>query len=233
MTASLRVGDLEFAVRWSAKRRTLQITVDRGGELVLAAPEGCDPARLERFVRKQRYWVYTKLAQKEALSRRRPRREFVSGEGFRYLGRSYRLLLVDSQDVALTLTRGRFMLRRLDAGEGWVHFVEWYREHALSWLPPRVARFAMRMGVSPAGLDVRDIGHRWGSCGKGGVVHLHWAIMTLPPSIVDYVVVHELAHLVEANHSRRFWQRVESVLPDAGGRKQWLAQNGGEVDLGT
>src|SRR5438477_6666103 len=93
------------------------------------------------------------------------------------------------------------------------HFVRWYRERALAWLPPRVSRFAERMGVTAAAIDVRDLGHRWGSCGRGGVTYFHWATITLPPSIVDYVVVHELAHLTEPNHSNRFWQCVERVLP--------------------
>jgi predicted metal-dependent hydrolase len=232
MTALFVVDDLAFAVRWSASRRTLQITVDRDGELVLFAPRGCNPTRLERFVKDKRYWVYTKLAQKETLSRPRPHREFVSGEGFRYLGRSYRLLIVEEQEAALRLVGGRFLMRREDAGSGWTHFVRWYRQHALAWLAPRVPRFATRMGVAPSTIDVRDLGHRWGSCSGDGVVRFHWATMTLPPSIVDYVVVHELGHLAEPNHSTAFWQCVERVLPDAGARKQWLAQNGGDFGVG-
>lgn len=233
MNAPLRVDDLEFEVRWSPRRRTLQITVDRGSELVVSAPVGCDPARVERFIRDKRYWVYSKLAEKEALSRPRPHREFVSGEGFRYLGRNYRLLLVDTQAAPLGLICGRFTLRRVDSEKGWAHFVRWYRSHALTWLTPRVSRFSRRMGVTPTAIDVRDLGHRWGSCGRDGSVHFHWATITLPPSIVDYVIVHELAHLINRNHSSRFWRHVERVLPDAGTRKQWLAQNGGEIELSS
>ena len=98
---TLTVGDLEFEVRRSARRRTVQITVDRGGELVLAAPHDCPVSTMENFVQEKRSWIYTKLAEKEALWAEAPRKQYVSGEGFPYLGRSYRLLLVRKQNAPL------------------------------------------------------------------------------------------------------------------------------------
>lgn len=92
---TLTVGDLSFEVRRSARRSSVQITVERGGELLLSAPEACPSSTLERFVREKRFWVYTKLAQEGALGPAAPTKQLVSGEGFLYLGRSHRLLLVD------------------------------------------------------------------------------------------------------------------------------------------
>jgi len=226
MIKTLKVDDLQFQVRWSPRRKSLQLTVDRGGELIISAPEGCAPAQLEEFVREKRFWLYTKLAEKEALRRPAPPKEFVSGEGFPYLGRSYRLLLVDKQDVPLKLERGRFKLRRDDAADGRRQFVTWYTDHARRWLPRRIDEFAPRIGVEPAGLDVRDLGFRWGSCGHDGTVYFHWTTILLPPRIVEYIVVHELAHLHERHHTPEFWQRVERTLPDYEARKRWLAENG-------
>lgn len=223
---NLVVGDLSLEVRRTAKRSTVQITVDRGGELILSAPEQCSLDVMEDFVREKRFWIYTKLAEKEALRPDVRTRKYVSGEGFPYLGRSYRMLLVKSQDVALKLEHGRFKLRRDEAERGREHMVAWYTDHARRWLEQRVEQFAARVGVKPAGVTVQDLGYRWGSCGKGARLYFHWRSILMPPRIVEYVVVHELVHLLEPHHTPAFWARVERVLPDFDARKQWLATAG-------
>jgi len=226
MTPTLTVDDLQFEVRWSDKRKTLGITVDREGDLVISAPEGCDQTVLEQFVREKRFWLYTKLAEKEALRAPPQRKEFVSGEGFPYLGRSYRLLLVDDQEVPLKLDRGRFRLRRADASRGRGVFIDWYSTRARRWLNRRVEQFAARMEVSPAGVTIQDLGFRWGSCGKGGVLNFHWATVLLPASVVEYVVVHELAHLDHPKHTPDFWLTVERAMPDFEARRDRLSTLG-------
>lgn len=223
---TLTVGDLHFEVRRSQRRRTVQVTVDRGGELMVSAPEGCGAETMADFVRAKRFWIYTKLAEKEALrDEPRPRR-FVSGEGFPYLGRSYRLLLVDDdeQEAAVQLIRGRFRMRRSDAERGREAMHRWYVDHAAPWLGRRVERWVGRVEVEPSGVTVQDLGYRWGSCGKGGRLYFHWRAILLPPRLVEYVVVHELVHLVEAHHTPEFWRRLERAMPDFAERKQQLAE---------
>ncbi len=222
----LTVGDLRFEVRRSARRRSVQITVDRGGELLLSAPEDCSTRVMEKFVRERRLWIYTKLAEKDALGPVAPRKEFVSGEGFPYLGRSYRLLLVDEQDQAVKLERGRFKMLRSAADRGKDCMVRWYSEHGQPWLRKRAESLRHRVGIEPAAVTVQDLGYRWGSCGKGGRMFFHWRTVLLPPPIIDYIVVHELVHIIEPHHTHAFWSRVERVMPDFAGRKQWLAERG-------
>jgi len=226
VNAILKVDDLTLEVRWSARRGTLGLTVDRGGELIVYAPVGCKQGVIEAFVREKRLWVYTKLAEKEALRQPVATKEYVSGEGFPYLGRSYRLTLVARQDMPLKLDHGRFKLLRNEAANGRKHFIRWYSTHARLWLGDRVQRFARRVGVRPAGVEVRDLGHRWGSCGTRRVLNLHWATILLPASVAEYVVVHELVHLQEPHHTPAFWRRVERTLPDFAERKRWLAERG-------
>ncbi len=229
---SLAVGDLCFDLQRSARRRSVQITVDRGGELRISAPESCPTTEIERFVREKRFWIYMKLAEKEALEPAQPERRYVSGEGFPYLGRSYRLLLVDHQDVPVKLEAGRFRMDRRAAVDGRAHVVRWYTEHAEPWLAARVERFRRRVGVRPAAVNVRDLGYRWGSCGKGDRLYFHWRAILLPPSVVDYVVVHELVHLIEPHHRAAFWTRLERVMPDFATRREWLAGRGRQI-IGT
>lgn len=228
MTGTLTVDDLTFQVRRSDRRRTVEIIVERDGALTIAAPPTSSDDEMTDFVREKRFWLYTKLAEKETLRQPTGRREFVSGEGFPYLGRSYRLLIVDDQSADLRLEAGRFRLRRSAVPQGRETFIRWYSDHALPWLTRRVGDWAPRMGVHPQVVEVRDLGFRWGSCGKGGTVNFHWASILLPPSAVDYVIVHELAHLKEPNHTPDFWRRVDRAMPDFEKRKAWLAERGGE-----
>jgi len=223
---SLTVGDLHFEVRRSPRRKSVQITVDRSGELLLSAPEVCPTRVMERFIREKRFWIYTKLAEKEALGFSLPTKRYVSGEGFPYLGRSYRLLLIDSQRSPVKLEQGRFKMARSAAGAGREHMVRWYTAHAKPWLTKLVAAYQRRLGVGPAGISVQDLGYRWGSCGKGGRLYFHWRTILLPPRIVEYIAVHELVHLQHPHHTPQFWARVERVMPDFALRKAWLAENG-------
>lgn len=226
----IQVDDLQFTLRRSARRRTMQITVERTGELILSAPPQVDIDRLRAFVNEKRFWIYTKLAEKDWLQRPVPRKEFVGGEGFLYLGRSYRLQWVDDQDLPLKLMNGRFALRRDAQADARAHFIHWYSEKARIWLSGRVADYQSRMEVAPAGVRVQDLGYRWGSCGKGDWLYFHWKTILLPARIAEYVVVHELAHLHEPHHTPAFWLRVERAMPDYAQRRTWLAEHGMDVE---
>lgn len=226
----LVVNDLRFEVRRSSLRRALEITVDRGGELILSAPPEVDDARLRNFVQRKRMWVYKQLARKEALGHEAPRKVFVEGEGFAYLGRNYRLRLVAESDAAVKLLGGRFVMPEALARDGREHLIRWYCQRAAPWLQDKADEFAARMEVEPAGVRVQDLGYRWGSCGKGALLYFHWKTILLPARISEYVVVHEMAHLHEAHHTPEFWRRVERAMPDFERRKGWLAARGMEVE---
>lgn len=229
MSEILVVNDLVFDVRRSSNRKSLGITVDRGGELIVRGPKEVSEEQLQAFIREKQFWVYTKLAEKDALRSGPLGREYVEGESFQYLGRNYRLHLVEEQDVPLKLKDGRFVLRRFDRADARAHFIRWHAKHARPWLTRRVALWQDRIGVEPTRIEVRDLGHRWGSCGKRGNVNFHWASILLPAKIVDYIVVHELVHLIEPHHSPEFWLRVERAMPDYESRKRALALLGGET----
>ncbi len=229
MSEVIVVGDLRFALQRSARRKTVGLTIERDGALVLRAPADCPTAVLERVARGKQLWVYKKLAEKEMLAQPAAEKEFVTGAGFYYLGRSYRLLLVEpGQTVpALRLHLGRFMLRRDECHRGQEHCTAWYTSHGQPWLQGRVDRFAARIEVAPQAVVIQDLGFRWGACAPGGVIYFHWRAILLPPPIIEYIVAHELVHLREPHHDAAFWQRLERTVPDYAARKQWLAEHGG------
>jgi predicted metal-dependent hydrolase len=226
---ALQIDELQLEVRRSERRKVLQLTVDRGGELIVSAPPGVSTAEMAKFVREKRFWIYTKLAEKESRQQPAKGKEFVTGEGFSYLGRSYRLLLVNEQDAPLKLSGGRFRLVRSEAMNGRKHLIQWYMEHGLPWVDRRASAWSKRMKLAPKSIGLRDLGFRWGSCSNGGTVHFHWATMLLPPSVIDYVIVHELTHLKFRNHTPEFWKHVARALPEFAERKAWLAQHGGDL----
>jgi predicted metal-dependent hydrolase len=235
VSETLQIDNLAFALRRSPDRTTVGITVDRDGSLVLCAPVDSPVDLIERIVRDKLAWVYAKLAQKELLLSPGRRTEFVSGEGFHYLGRSYRLALIESHPgaptVPLRLHHGRFQLRRDERHRASEHFVAWYIGHGAPWLEYRVNLLAGRVGVAPPSIEVCDLGNRWGACRSDGSLAFHWQTVCLPPRIIEYVVAHELVHLREPHHRRTFWQRLERVMPDFATRKDWLAQHGSGYQL--
>lgn len=224
------IDDLRFLLARSSRRKTLEIGVDRHGELTLAVPTDCPKAIIERFARERKFWVYTKLAQKERLFKPRPAKEFVEGEGFLYLGRSYRLKFNCEQTEPFKLLNGRLQMRTPMTMDARKSLVKWYSGRLLRVLSERMRAIEVNVGAQALGVRVQDLGYRWGSCGKSGDVYFHWKVVLLPLRIIDYVIAHELVHLKIAHHTPEFWRKLGRVMPDFEQRKEWLAKHGVETD---
>jgi predicted metal-dependent hydrolase len=226
--STVKLDDLDFELRRSSNRSTVGITVERDGSLVLSAPESTSFEDLEKVVKTKKNWIYTKIAEKEPLIQSTPKKEYVSGEGFFYLGRSYRLKVIDSSDAndKLRFYRSRFELNRDSLPEGRNLFIKWYSKHLRPILERHLLRLAPRVPVEYRSVQIRDLGYNWGTCGKNQDLYFHWRVAMLPARMVEYVVTHELVHLVEKKHSPEFWSKVETILPDCGERVRWLAENG-------
>jgi hypothetical protein len=222
---SLLIDDLTFSVRWSRRRRTIGISVGPAGELRVAAPVGCSRRALEAAVRQRLDWVRKKVAEQRARTAAQTR-SYVDGELFPYLGGRYPLTLVDGAAVALELRDGRFVLDRALAPEAAARLAGWYAARARTWIPARLDRLVEPGGPAPSAVQVRAMGRRWGSCTASGKISLHWQAILLPPAIIDYILVHELMHLRQLNHSKAFWDCVEKAMPDYAERRTWLRVNG-------
>ena len=245
---ALVIGDLTLHVVPASERTTIEIVVERDASLTLKAPPTATVARAQEFVAAKRPWIYRKLAEKDALTGPPVAKQFVEGEGFAYLGRSYRLTLVTDADSAVAsamttdpgatvrLDRGRFHLRASEAADGATAMRRWYTEVGGQWLRRRIDPWAARLGKQSVGVEVRDLGYRWGSARPidgPQSVNIHWATLQLPPSLIDYVLVHELAHLRETNHTPEFWSIVARLMPAYEIHKTTLASIGKNVWLGT
>lgn len=226
MDQPLAIGDLVFQVKRSRRRKSIGITVDRDGTLLVHAPVDVSDVQLRELVESRMLWVHTKLAEKNKLRSDRPPRRYVGGESHPYLGRHYRLAF-SSDASELQLVENQFVLPK--HGEPEDLFREWYRARGQEWLEPRVADHATRVDAHPKGIDVRELGNRWASCRSNGTLQFHWRVIQLPALLIDYVIVHELVHLHEAHHTPVFWGLMRRAMPDFEKRKAELAKLGGDL----
>lgn len=224
---------IPFAIRRSARRTTVSLAVDAQDGLVVTAPRNTSIEKLDSVVRAKARWVVEHLRRKSDLPPPLPPRELVSGEGYRYLGRQLRLrLVVDAPPAPLVLKNGWLELPipvGLPEEErpryARAALIDWYRRLAAARLPEDAARWARRLGVEPPKVIVSEQEKRWGSCSKG-VVRLNWRIMQAPKGLIDYVVAHEVTHLLHEDHSRAFWAALGRVMPDYEVRKGRLREMG-------
>lgn len=235
---ALVVGDLVLVVAPPSDRKTIEIVVERDASLVLKTPPTVTVARARQFVTAKRPWLYRKLAEKDVLTGPPVVKQFVEGEGFAYLGRSYRLSLTTGTGAqeGVRLERGRFHLPASSAHEGATAMRHWYTQVGGEWICRRVRPWASRLGEEAVEVAVQDLGYRWGSARpiEGTQrINVHWATLQLPPSLIDYVLVHELAHLQEINHTPDFWSIVSRLMPTYEHHKATLATIGKTIWQGS
>ncbi len=221
MTETIHISGLVFEVRRSDLRKTLGLTVDRAGELVAHAPSETSVEELNRWITKKLLWVHRKLSLKDEVAPKVQAPEYVSGEAFCYLGRRFGLKVVAKQEHPLQFDGTRFILRR-DARPAEEHFRRWYLLTGTDWLRRRVEQLSLHTARKPERIKVRDLGFRWGSCSQSGVVLFNWKVLQLPVRLVDYIIMHELIHLVEGHHGPAFWNTLGRAMPDWQKRKDAL-----------
>ncbi|MCP9882828.1 M48 family metallopeptidase [Cyanobium sp. Alchichica 3B3-8F6] len=208
-------------------RRTAALHIV-GSDLQVRIPEHLEDERVAAILKQKRPWIRGKVAELKRVPPHRSK-ELVSGESFPYLGRHYRLKVQEGHQVGVYLSGGylKATIRPSEHGEQreariQQYLQSWYRTSALERLQEKTNRYAQQIGVSPTGLSVRNFRSRWGSCDKRGQVVFNWNIIKAPHSIVDYVVIHELCHLIHPNHSKDFWQLVGRHDTNYNEHRQWL-----------
>jgi predicted metal-dependent hydrolase len=221
--------DIQYEVRHTS-RKTASIYIERDGTVSLRVPKGTSDLRVEKILESRRKWIYKSLAEWRLLNASRVQRQYVNGEGFLYLGRSYRLRLLARAASPLTLKGGYFQLH-VNGGDCAKHFKDFYREKGLSRIPARVEYFAKRLGLDVRGIRVMELKNRWGSCSSNRYLNFHWKCMMAPLTVIDYIIVHELAHLRHKRHTQAFWGEIDKVLPDYKERIEWLRSNGSGMSL--
>lgn len=221
--------EIEVSKIIRSKRKTIGLEIKEDASLVVRAPENVSHELICEFVRKKKAWILgkQKLARKrEAKSSK----EFVEGEGFWYLGKIYRLHVVDYQSSPLVF-KDKFLLSGRCVDRAREVFIDWYKEQARRQIKERVELYTRMAGVKHGKIKITSARKRWGSCGVGGNLNFSWRLIMAPLKVVDYVVVHEIAHLAERGHSRDFWAKVQAMMPDYRKARSWLKENGYLLNL--
>ena len=208
-----------------SRRRTLSILIDDHGRLIVRAPMRMAKRAIDDFVRSKEKWIATQQEKARSRASRFAPKQFVSGEEFFYLGELYRLQIEDDQSRPLVFNAG-FHLSSAAAPRAARVFERWYRRQALRVMSERVELYASANGFEFGQIKITSARKQWGSCGPRGDLRFAWRLVMAPPPIIDYIVVHELVHLHYRNHSKRFWGKVKSILPDFRQRETWLEENG-------
>lgn len=233
---------IAFTVRRTRRKKTIALQVQPDLQVVILVPPFLRDETVKQLVLKRARWIVEKREKLKRLRANMPKKEFVSGEAFPYLGRRYRLKVIRSEKekgMPCLLTTGRFVVQidkrlnvKMEAEAVRQKLAAWYRDRAIVKIPERVERFAGLVGKIPKEIVIRNQEKRWGSCSRSDILRFNWKIIMAPVSVLDYVVVHELCHLVHSNHSPEFWHVVESIIPDYQEKRNWLKANSTLLSFG-
>ncbi|MBN1614508.1 MAG: M48 family metallopeptidase, partial [Deltaproteobacteria bacterium] len=214
-------------VRSKRRKRTLSLQVQRDGSVVIQAPWRVPLAEIDDFYERKKSWIGRRLDERLIQQPLRKPEAFSSGERFFYLGIPHPLEVVDESGIKepLSFTGDRFILQGAYVPQGSRLFFEWYRAQAETHLAERLRHYGKQMDLPSIDFRLSDARHRWGSCSPHNRLSLNWRLIMTPPAVIDYVVIHELMHRREKNHSRNFWQLVEAVMPDYRQHQRWLKKH--------
>jgi predicted metal-dependent hydrolase len=212
--------DLDIEYRVSPRRRSIGIMVTTEGRVVVTLPRGATQADLARALERHGAWIERRVAERRAAWER-----LQPGEAY-FLGEPYRLTVGPGPPGTVSRRGGEIRVALDGGADPWPPLAAWYREEALGLLRDRVAHWGARLGLAPGPVALKEWKRRWGECHPDGALKFNWRLILCPPAVIDYVVVHELAHLTVPGHNPRFWSRVAQVLPDYAARRRWLNREG-------
>lgn len=218
----------------SSRRKTAAIKIQKG-KVFIIVPEYLDTTTIEFLVTKKQRWINEKLAIQQEIFAIKPK-AFVSGESFSYLGRNHPLKIESGLYPFIRLHQDELVVSVRDKTADNAQaikqlLIKWYKQQAESQLREKTARYARAIGVNPTSVTIKSFKSRWGSCSDTAGIQYNWKIIIAPDRVVDYVVIHELCHILHHNHSPAFWKAVERYCHDYRTSNAWLKINGGRLEI--
>lgn len=226
---------IEFTVKFS-RRKTILIKIEAPSIITVVAPEGTSLERILETVKLKSKWIIKKLFEIKEIEYRKRDKEYVNGESFIYMGRNYSLQIIYDEEIKIPETklfRGKFYIYTNTKDENIIKkaLENWYKDKAKKKVEERIKYYQPNFDIKPKKVVIKNQQKRWGSCNMEHELRFNWRSIMAPSSILDYIVVHEMCHMVHMNHSKEFWNLVKSVLPDYEQRKELLKNNGIKYDL--
>jgi len=206
------------------RRKTIGLQITNDARLIVRAPLFASEDYIQKLIARKASWI---LSKQEYFKQRQGKlvvRKFLPGEEFMFLGQRYTLQAEEDLPKAVVLD-GALKISSMVIANARDHIERWYKARALEHITARVESFAGMTGLKYQSIRINSATTRWGSCGYQDSLNFTWRLIMAPPRVVDYVVVHELMHLKQKNHSRRFWAEVAGMVPDYKEDERWLKQN--------
>jgi predicted metal-dependent hydrolase len=219
------VSDIKIDLIVRSRRRSFSIEIARDGRLIVRAPQRASLRAIRKVVEEKRRWIERKQTQMRLRCAEARPKCFVEGESFMYLGKAYPLSLDGRNGMPIKFDGSRFLLSDEYVANARNVFAAWYRERAREHIAGRVDHCSSAAGIGCGEVRITSARRRWGSCTGKGNLCFTWRLVMAPPDVIDYVVVHELAHIKHPNHSSMFWMEVASIMPDLQRRRRWLREN--------
>jgi hypothetical protein len=217
--------DIKISKLIRSRRRSIELIVTEDARLVVRAPLRTPQGFIEELLDKKRGWIIRKMIEAGNRAVLKPR-QFRDGETLLYLGQHYRMQTTDSAGIYVQFLDGIFHVPKQTVPYAARFMKIWYKKETLNLVRQRCLYFSDIFGFAPKSVSISNAEKRWGSCGPGGTLNFSWRLSMAPPEIIDYLVVHEMAHVMHPNHSKLFWATVETILPDYRSNRKWLKQNG-------
>jgi len=211
-----------------SQRKTIALVIEPDGRLIVRAPYLVSDREIQRLVNSKEAWIVRKRKEFLAQPNLKPPRTLADGERFWYLGDTYPLKIVDDLNPPLHLSR-KFYLSRSALPHANEIFKEWYRQRTREEVTRRVEHLSEGLNLKYRRIRITSARTRWGSCSSRGNLNFTLRLAMTPPKAIDYVVVHEMAHLLVPNHSNAFWKQVEKIMPDYREQKVWLQKYGSQL----
>jgi predicted metal-dependent hydrolase len=227
----MKLDNININIEKTERRKTVSIFIERDGTVKVLAPITASDDKVEAAVKSKEYQIFTKLAKWKELNRGKINREFVNGQSFLYLGRNYRLRIVNNQDVPLKISSGFLLLDKCFVPKADRVFKDFYRDKATKKINERLKLIEERFAHKPTSVKVLELQNRWASCTPKNGLNFHWKCVMAPVSVLDYIITHEMVHLKFANHSTEFWNELDKKMPNFREHEDWLKKNGVKMDL--
>lgn len=211
-----------------SNRKTLAIKIEPPGIVKILAPSKMSEEVIEGLLLPKLNWVKKKLEEMSAREFFNPHHTFSNEDCFFYLGQPYSLSLVKQPGREQVLLHQQSLILSLsEATCDQVRRVleKWYKERAAFIISERVAHYQQYFSQQPNKIRIKSPQKRWGSCNSNRELNFNWKIIMAPMEAIDYVVVHELCHMLHMNHSKEYWSSVEQILPDWKVQKEWFRQH--------
>ena len=212
------------------RKKTASIKISKGLIKVIV-PEQLSDIKVKLLIDNRRAWILKKLNEQSTIIQPKPK-QYISGESLSYLGKNYKLKVVVDNCDEVRLINGYIVVKlSKKATDQKIKnlLLKWYKNKALEKLTEKTNKYAKTMGLNVNSIFVKDYKARWGSCYPDKRISYNWRIIIAPHHIVDYVVFHELCHILHPNHSPSYWKSVETVCPDFSVHRKWLREHESEL----